>query len=107
MRRRREPKPPIATGVIDYFPDALLEVALVSWHGNEQHRPGCKMKWDRKKSTKDADSAIRHFVKRGTRDTDKQRHTAKSCWRLLALLQKEIEADRRKRRVKHGPKPRR
>lgn len=97
-RRRREPKPPIATGVLDYFPDALMEVALVSWAGNEQHRPGCKMRWDRKKSSNESDSAMRHFARRGTRDTDGRRHSGKACWRMLALLQKEIEADRKRRK---------
>jgi len=31
---------PIKTGVLDYFPDALLEVAYCSYVGNEQHNPG-------------------------------------------------------------------
>lgn len=86
-------KLPIATGVLDYFPDALLAVAEVSYIGNEQHNPGQPLHWDRSKSTDEADTAIRHFMQRGSRDTDGTRHTAKAAWRLLAILQKEIEAE--------------
>jgi hypothetical protein len=85
---------PLATGVLDYFPDALMEVAHVSWVGNEQHNPGTVTHWDRSKSPDEADALLRHFLERGTRDTDGLRHTAKVVWRALALLQKEIEAER-------------
>ncbi len=84
---------PVATGVIDYFPDALLEIAYVSFVGNDQHNPGTPVHWDRSKSKDEADALIRHFIRRGKRDCDGIRHSAKLCWRGLALLQKEIEAD--------------
>lgn len=85
---------PVATGVLDYFPDAILEISHVSFVGNEQHNPGSPLHWDRAKSTDEADALMRHMLQRGTRDTDGLRHTAKVVWRALALLQKEIEADR-------------
>jgi hypothetical protein len=85
---------PLATGCIDYFPDALMEVARVSHAGNEQHNPGAALHWDRSKSADEADALMRHFIERGTRDTDGQRHSAKVAWRALAFLQKEIEAER-------------
>jgi hypothetical protein len=85
---------PIATGVLDYFPDALAVIANVSWHGNNQHNPGTPLHWDRAKSTDEADCLIRHFLQRGTKDTDGLRHTAKMAWRALALLQKELESER-------------
>ena len=87
-------KYPIATGVLDYFPDAIAAIANVSWIGNEQHNPGMPLHWDRSKSADEADTAMRHFAERGTRDKDGARHTAKFAWRALALLQKEIEAER-------------
>lgn len=83
---------PIASGVIDYFPDALAAIAHVSFVGNEQHNPGLPLRWDRSKSTDEADALIRHFLERGALDTDGLRHSAKMAWRALALLQKEIEA---------------
>jgi hypothetical protein len=36
---------------------------------------------------------MRHFLERGTRDADGQRHSAKFAWRALALLQIEIEQE--------------
>lgn len=85
---------PVATGVIDYFPDALVEIALLSWTGNEQHNPGTPLHWDRSKSGDEADALMRHFIDRGKRDADGMRHSAKVAWRALAMLQKEIEAER-------------
>lgn len=85
---------PVATGVLDYFPLAIREVAHVSFVGNEQHHPGAPLHWDRAKSSDEADALARHFMERGTLDTDGLRHTAKVAWRALALLQKELEAER-------------
>lgn len=83
---------PIATGVLDYFPDALAEIAKVSKAGNDQHNPGEPLHWARGKSMDQADTIIRHFLERGTIDTaDGLRHSAKLAWRALALLQLEME----------------
>ena len=90
--RRKEH--PVATGVLDYFPDALLAVSEVSLVGNEQHHPGSPLHWDKTKSTDEADALLRHLIERGTLDTDGIRHTAKVAWRALALLQRELEEDR-------------
>lgn len=83
---------PVASGVLDYFPDAIVALAHVSWTGNEQHNPGKPLHWARGKSGDEADALMRHFLQRGTIDTDGIRHSAKVAWRALALLQKEIEA---------------
>lgn len=82
---------PIATGFIDYFPDAIAAVAELSRIGNEQHNPGTPLRWDRSKSSDESDAMMRHFVERGTVDTDGVRHSTKVAWRALALLQKELE----------------
>ena len=84
---------PIATGVLDYFPAALAEIARVSYQGNEQHNPGEPLHWARGKSADHADTIIRHFMERGGMDTDGMRHSAKLAWRALALLQLELEAE--------------
>lgn len=84
---------PITTGVLDYFPDALAEVARVSKVGNDQHNPGEPLHWARGKSTDHADSLVRHLLERGTLDSDGMRHTAKVAWRALALLQTELEEE--------------
>lgn len=84
---------PIASGVLDYFPDAIAAVAQVSKRGNDQHNPGQSMRWERGKSTDEADTLMRHFLQRGTLDADGLRHSAKVAWRALALLQKELDAE--------------
>lgn len=84
---------PISSGVLDYFPDALVAISEISKAGNDQHNSGLPMQWTRSKSGDEADTCIRHFLQRGTIDTDGKRHTAKAAWRMLALLQKEIEAE--------------
>lgn len=87
---------PVFSGVLKYFPDALLDVAYTSWVGNEQHNPGEPLHWAKEKSTDEADALVRHLMASGTLDTDGVRHSAKVAWRALALLQREIEADTQK-----------
>lgn len=84
---------PICTGVLDYFPLALVEVAKCSKAGNDQHNPGQPLHWAKEKSTGHADCIIRHLMDRGTIDGDGVRHSAKVAWRALALLQTEMEND--------------
>ena len=86
---------PITTGVLDYFPAALAEVAKVSRIGNEQHNPGQPLHWAKEKSTDHADCIVRHLMERGTLDVDGARHSAKLAWRALALLQTEIDNERK------------
>ena len=85
---------PVYSGVLKYFPDALLEVSKVSKKGNDQHNPDKELHWDRSKSTDELDALVRHLLdhaKGNIFDEDGQRHLAKVCWRALAMLQKEIE----------------
>lgn len=83
---------PVYSGVLRYFPKALLAVAHCSWKGNEQHNPGEPLYWNRAKSTDEADALVRHLLQAGEIDTDGVRHSAKVAWRALALLEKELEA---------------
>lgn len=87
---------PLCTGVLDYFPDALMEVARLSKIGNEQHNPGQPMHWAKEKSTDEADALLRHLKDRGKRDSDGVRHSTKVAWRGLALLQRELDAENSK-----------
>ena len=87
---------PIVSGVLDYFPLAVAEVAKCSWAGNQQHHPDKPLHWDKTKSTDHADCIGRHLIDRGRFDTDGQRHSAKMAWRALALLQLELEEETKK-----------
>lgn len=84
---------PITTGVLDYFPLAIAEVARVSKVGNDQHNPGQPLHWAKGKSMDHADCISRHLIDRGARDSDGMRHSAKLAWRALALLQTELEKE--------------
>lgn len=85
---------PLCTGLLDYFPAALAEVAKVSLQGNIQHNGSdAPLHWARGKSMDQSDTIIRHLAERGKLDTDGMRHSAKVAWRALALLQLELEAE--------------
>jgi hypothetical protein len=84
---------PVATGVLDYFPDAIIAISEASLLGAMEHNGGV-LGWNRAASTDEADAGIRHFMQRGTRDKDGVRHSARYAWRALALLQKEIEDEK-------------
>lgn len=90
---------PIATGVLDYFPLAIAEVAKCSRAGNDQHHPGEPLFWDRTKSADHVDCIGRHLIDRGKFDTDGQRHSAKLAWRALAALEIELEEAKKKGNV--------
>jgi hypothetical protein len=91
---------PLATGLLDYFPDALAAVAELSRLGNLKHNPGEDLHHARGKSTDHADCIVRHLVERGGSDVITVdgvnyavRHTVALAWRALALAQEEIEVD--------------
>jgi Domain of unknown function (DUF5664) len=91
---------PLTTGLMDYFPDALAEVAHVSWMGNEKHNPGEPLHHARGKSNDHADCCARHLAQRGGFDTivingqeRRVRHSVALAWRALALAQEELERD--------------
>ena len=83
---------PVATGVLDYFPDAIAAIAYLSYRANAQHNPGEPVHWARGKSMDHFDTMMRHFLQRGTIDKDGIRHSVKVAWRALAALQEELEA---------------
>jgi hypothetical protein len=84
---------PVFTGVLKYFPDAILEIAKCSYIGQKQHNPNKPLSWDRSKSGDELDALARHLLGAGTLDTDGIKHSAKVAWRALANLQKELEND--------------
>lgn len=84
---------PVTTGVLDYFPLAIVAVAQISKAGNEKHNPGEPMHWSRGKAADHADCIGRHLIDRGRFAEDGTRHSAALAWRALALLQEELEAE--------------
>lgn len=82
---------PMATGLLDYFPDALAEVSHVSYLGNQKHNPGQPLHWARGKSNDHADCVVRHMSTRGHIDGSGVVHLAEAAWRALADLQEYLE----------------
>lgn len=83
---------PVTTGVLDYFPLAMAEVARISKLGNAQHNLGDKhLHWERTKSTDHADCIGRHLSDRGGYGLDGAAHSGNLAWRALALLQTDEE----------------
>jgi len=84
---------PLADGLLDYFPNALAEVAKVSKIAGDKHHPGELMHWERSKSTDHRNKIVRHLIDSGGKDENGNRHSAALAWRALALLQEELEAE--------------
>lgn len=91
---------PLATGVLDYFPLALLYVAKVSKRGNDKHNPGEPLHWAREKSMDQMDTVARHILTRQAIGADGILHGGNLAWRALADLQLELE-----RRIAEGGNP--
>jgi len=84
---------PLYSGCIAYFPDALMEVAYVSYIGNQQHNPGQPLHWAKEKSADHLDAEARHLANHSKNpvDSDGALHLAKNAWRALAELQTYLD----------------
>lgn len=92
---------PMFRGLFQYFPDALVEVARLSYASNEKHNPGEPLHWSRSKSNDHGDCLLRHQVDAGTIDDDGFFHEVKVAWRALAQLQERLEAEKEVAAVVH------
>lgn len=79
----------LLAAVFDYFPNALIEIALVIYDGQVQHKT---TGWDRTKSNDHRNTLLRHYLQAGTVDTDGRPHSAKVAVRALMALELESEA---------------
>jgi hypothetical protein len=87
---------PLFSGVLMYFPDALLAIAEHSNKGNSKHNPGQPLHWSKDKSGDHADCCARHLLDIGPNwdSVDEETgsmHAVAHAWRALALLQTVIE----------------
>lgn len=87
---------PVFSGVMMYFPDALMAISEHSKKGNDKHNPGQPLHWAKEKSTDHADCIARHLIDIGPNwdavDPELNTlHAAALAWRALALLQTVIE----------------
>lgn len=84
---------PIFDGFMAYFPNAMAEVARLSWIATQQHHPDQPMHWDRGKSLDHLNKIARHMIDAGKFDDKGMRHSAMLAWRAMANLQEELERD--------------
>jgi hypothetical protein len=89
---------PAFSGVLMYFPDAILAIAEHSRKGNSKHNPGQPMHWAKEKSTDHADCVARHLIDIGSEwnGVDPETgsyHATALAWRALALLQTVLEKE--------------
>lgn len=82
---------PVYSGVMQYFPDALLAVSECSMAGNNQHHENKPLHWDRNKSNDHLDCLARHLIDADKIDDDGIAHLTKVAWRALAALQIYLE----------------
>lgn len=93
---------PVFSGVMMYFPDALLAVSNHSKKGNDKHNPGEPMRWAKEKSSDQADCVARHLIDIGPNwnaldEETGSYHATALAWRALALLQTVIEKEKGKK----------
>src|SRR5215204_4829786 len=93
---------PVTSGVLAYFPDAVLCVALVSRVGNDKHNHGQPLHWAKEKSADEPDAELRHMLDAarklppdpGLEPLAHLGHLASKFWRAAADLQRACDAAR-------------
>lgn len=93
---------PVASGVMQYFPDALMIVAWISRAGNDKHNPGQPLHWAKEKSQDEPDCEARHMLDffrglppdPGLEALGELGHLGSKAWRALAHLQRACDAAR-------------
>jgi len=88
---------PIYSGVLKYFPKAIIAVAKQSMIGHLQHySPDEPLHWDRSRSADDRDALVRHLmgILEAELSGDKKamaEHAAALAWRGLAVAEKVLD----------------
>lgn len=88
----------LATGVVDYFRNALAAIGRLSTFSNTKYPPAEPTKdgsprWNFDVSTEHADAILSHLSQRGEIDPETgASHTVALAWRALALLETELVA---------------
>lgn len=93
---------PVFSGVLQYFPDAMMEISRHSKAGNDKHNPGQPLHWAKEKSKDHADCIARHLIDIGPnwdqRDPETGSfHATALAWRALALLQTLLEKEQKEK----------
>lgn len=89
---------PMATGLVDYAPDALAAISHISYLGNEKHNSGQPLHHAREKSGDHPDCVLRHISTRFDVDPAYAGdilapvfHKSEAAWRAIMDLQETME----------------
>lgn len=89
---------PMATGLVDYAPDALAAISHISYLGNEKHNSGQPLHHAREKSGDHPDCVLRHMSTRFDVDPAYKDdvlapvfHKCEAAWRAIIDLQETME----------------
>lgn len=87
---------PLYSGLVRYFPSALVGVSRVSYEGNRKHNGDAPLSHDRSKSGDELDALVRHLFEAASElplqefpGVEIEDHIS---WRALAYSQKQKEA---------------
>jgi len=85
-------KYPIYSGFLAYFPNAVAQVAHLSYLGNLQHHPDKPLHWDMDKSTDEKDCELRHMIDAMQADSEEEKvaELSAKAWRAMADLQRYL-----------------
>lgn len=83
-------KAPVQAGFNDYFPEAIMAVAMMSYMANQKHNPTEELGWSWNRSDDHADCVARHALRDDTLDEFNLPHKVAKAWRAMADLQKYL-----------------
>ena len=77
---------------MNYFPDAIREVAKCSYAGNYQHNPDKPLHWDHAKSTDEKDCEMRHMIDAMQAESHDEMvlELSSKAWRAMADLERYL-----------------
>lgn len=85
---------PLFEFLVEYFPEAFVELARFSKFGNDKHNPGERLHWSPGKSQDHMGCVMRHIFEVGGRDEAGFYHDVALAWRALANLTIRLRAEK-------------
>ena len=83
---------PVYSGFVAYFPNAMAQVAHLSYLGNQKHHMDKPLHWDQAKSTDEKDCEMRHMIDAMQAETHEEMvlELASKAWRAMADLERYL-----------------
>lgn len=83
---------PVYSGFVAYFPNAMAQVAHLSYLGNQKHHKDKPLHWDQSKSTDEKDCEMRHMIDAMQAESHDEMvlELASKAWRAMADLERYL-----------------